>query len=448
MRKSLIAAAASVLCLLGQTEVAAQFGRWQPSEWTTQADEETGVALTILTDTLKNDRFFYQTDPMWTPDCKYLLFRSSSRSESKEEEWTAPDGKKHRFKPSHLYFIEVASGRIIQITDEGFSGSGFLSNVSGKIYVSRRERSSGWSLYVMDLDRLFADAAEGKATKAEDYASLIGSFPDDPEGLGRPGGFCINADDSYAYISTDRKVSKEKLEEAEKKAFKPEENQPKKVGVGFSALARMDLKTGEVSKIAEMDFRVGHIQASRFDPDEIVFCLETGGDADQRMWYCNAASGEYKPLYKETALDWVTHETFGTPDHVYFNVLGWQDRLRKQASGIFRINLRTDDVEVIGQVEMDRDRSSSLTGRGFWHCNSTRDGSLVAGDTFAGSVWIIDAVTGHRYKIASDVKMAPDHAHPFFSPDGRYLCFQSGHYSGGERLNLVMVDLSQMQFYK
>ena len=84
----------------------------------------------------------------------------------------------------------------------------------------------------------------------------------------------------------------------------------------------------------------------------------------------------FKPLYKETPLDWVTHETFATKDFVYFNILGFQPRLRKQASGIVRINLRTDDVELIGQVELEKDRQAidgQLVGRGFWHCNASRD---------------------------------------------------------------------------
>ena len=97
---------------------------------------------------------------------------------------------------------------------------------------------------------------------------------------------------------------------------------------------------------------------------------------------------------------------------------------------------------------MDKDRSSSLTGRGFWHCNSTRDNQWACGDTFAGSVWIINVETGHKYQIASDTKMAPDHAQPFFSPDGTKLCFQSGHYSDGKRLNLVMVDLNKLPFFR
>ncbi|SUV49408.1 Uncharacterised protein [Phocaeicola vulgatus] len=71
----------------------------------------------------------------------------------------------------------------------------------------------------------------------------------------------------------------------------------------------MNLSTGEVTKVIDTEFKTGHIQASRFTPGEIVFCNETGGDAHQRMWFCTADGTVFKPLYKETPLDWVTHET-------------------------------------------------------------------------------------------------------------------------------------------
>ena len=51
--------------------------------------------------------------------------------------------------------------------------------------------------------------------------------------------------------------------------------------------------------------------------------------------FCTADGTVFKPLYKETPLDWVTHETFATKDFVYFNISeGFQPRLQKQASGI------------------------------------------------------------------------------------------------------------------
>ena len=447
MKKTLVAAA---FLLAAMTSAYAQFGVWQASETTKVKDPGTSIELNVLTRTDLNDRYLYQTDPMWTPDCKYLLFRSSSRGEA--EERTMPDGTTRRVSPSGFYMIEVATGKIIQVT-EGNVGSAFLGNTANTLYINTREGNgpdAEWVMNVMDLDKLFSDAKKqpNKARKMSDYIKRIGTFPNSEE-MGRPGGWCINSDDTFAYITVSRNVmpTDEELAIQEKVAQKPREDQPVKVGQGMSGLRKMNLKTGEVSFIRNVPFRVGHIQASRFRPNEILFCCETGGDAGQRMWYCDANTNEYKPLYKETPLDWVTHETFGTEDYVYFNVLGWQDRLRKQASGIFRINLRTDDVEVIGQVEMDQDRTTQLTGRGFWHCNSTRDNKWACGDTFGGSVWIVNVANGLRIQIASDLKMQPDHAQPFFSPDGTKICFQSGHYSDAKRLNLIMVDLTKIPLF-
>ena len=85
-----------------------------------------------------------------------------------------------------------------------------------------------------------------------------------------------------------------------------------------------------------------------------------------------------------------------------------------------------------------------LTGRGFWHCNSSRDNKWAAGDTFAGNVWVINVETGQRHQLVSDTKMKPDHAHPSFSPDGTKVLFQSGHFTNGKRLNLMMVDISAL----
>ena len=89
----------------------AQYGVLGKPEWQTCKDPVTGVTLTMLTDTTKNDRFLYQTDPMWTPDCKYLMFRSSSRSA--EIEYKDKDGNKKKRRPTQLYFIETGERRQI-----------------------------------------------------------------------------------------------------------------------------------------------------------------------------------------------------------------------------------------------------------------------------------------------------------------------------------------------
>lgn len=440
----------AILLLLAMSQTAfAQLGKCTPSEIQTYKDATTGVNITVLTDTTKHDQFLYQTDPMWTSDGKYLLFRSSTRGSDKPIERKQPDGKTRTWTPTQIFFIEMASGKIIQATDGTDLGNVYLANKSNRMFISRKEKEKDkdkdkeqWNMYVMDLDKFFADVERGKLAKRSAYEARIGSFPEE---MGRPGSYAVDCNDDYAYITVEREGTPEEEERMQKSAFLPEGNQPVKIKPTLCGIRKMNLLTGEVSKVIDTEFKTGHIQASRFTPGEIVFCNETGGDAHQRMWFCTADGSVFKPLYKETPLDWVTHETFASKDFVYFNILGFQPRLRKQANGIVRINLRTDDVDLLGQVEMEKDRQgieSQLTGRGFWHCNASNDDRWAAGDTFGGNVWLINVKTGEKHWLASDVKMKPDHAHPSFSPDNTKVLFQSGHFTNGKRLNLMMVDIS------
>ena len=47
----------------------------------------------------------------------------------------------------------------------------------------------------------------------------------------------------------------------------------------------------------------------------------------------------------------------------------------------------------------------------------------------------------------AETRMRPDHSHPAFSPDCKKLIFQSGHFTNGKRLNLMMVDLTKQAFW-
>lgn len=417
--------------LLASLGAAAQVGRVAPSEMRPWTDPVSGVSMTVLTDTAKNDRNLYQTDPMWTIDGQWILFRSSSRVKGKSE------------KPRSQYFVlNVKSGDIVQVTEGDDTSGAMLASTRNSLFVSRSGNGK-WSLFEVDLGALLADAVRGKAGKAARYERFVGTMPAD---MGNAGGFAVDCTDRYVYITVSREGTAEERERMMRNAFNPDPSQPKKVKPALGGVRRMDTRTGEVGKLFDVEFRVGHIQTSRFVSGELLVCCETGGDAHQRMWFYDG--NQIKPLYKETPLDWVTHETFASRDYAYFNILGFQTRLRKQASGIMRINLRTDDVEPLGQVELDADRqgqADQIKGRGFWHCNATRDDKWAAGDTFAGNVYLINTATGERRLVASDCRMKPDHAHPSFSPDGRYMLFQSGRFTDGKRLTLMMVDLDKLK---
>jgi oligogalacturonide lyase len=148
-----------------------------------------------------------------------------------------------------------------------------------------------------------------------------------------------------------------------------------------------------------------------------------------------------RPLYVETPTEWVTHEAFITKDEVVFNILGHQSRLRTKPSGIAVINLRTDQMKIYGQVE-DSPAGGRGTG-GHWHSNGSPDGRWLAGDTFAGNLWLIDRKTGTQTLLTTDHKMQPDHAHPTFSDDSTRILFQSGHLSEGRSLDLMIVRVAR-----
>jgi oligogalacturonide lyase len=441
MKKILLMAAAA----LTVSGLQAQMGKRFPSERSYYVDPETGMNVTVLTSTAHNDRAPYQTDPMWTADNKHIIFRSSSRW-GEPREVTLPDGRKRIVgAPQQIFFIEESTGEIIQATDFDDLGGVYLARNTNKLFYFKTAGEER-TMCVMNLDSLLAHSRTGNIRPRSFYETEIGKFP---ASMGRAGGFCIDPTDEWAYISVGRDETAADRRKAAQNAaanWVPRADQPVQVAHAYGGIRKMNLKTGEVSVVVDTDFRVGHIQCSLFTPGEIVYCHETGCDAPQRMWFCTADGTVNKPLYAETALDWVTHETFASKDYVYFNVLGWQDRLRKQANGVFRINLRTDDVEDLGNVELDADRSGNgqgqpLTGRGFWHCNGSQDDRWAVGDTFAGSIWLIETATGKRTQLVSNTRMRPDHAHPKFSPDSRRVLFQSGYLTNGERLQLMMVNI-------
>ena len=195
---------ASLSLCLGQSTLA-QFGHCTPAERFTYVDKQTGNTITVLTDTTKNDHYLYQTDPMWTADGKYLIFRSSSRAGDKEMETTTPDGKKRRWTPTQMFFIEMESGKIIQATEGTDLAGTYLANKSNRMFISRKQEGK-WNMYVMDLDKFFTDVKKEKVGRPADYENFIGTFPEE---MGRPGGFAVDCNDDYAYITVEREGTDE-----------------------------------------------------------------------------------------------------------------------------------------------------------------------------------------------------------------------------------------------
>ena len=418
-------------------------------------DKVTGFPIRVLTTDPANDAKPYQTHTTWTADGRWIVFRSD------------------RGGGSQAYLVNEQSGDIVQLTDGPATGSGSLnlSRKVNKLYYMRGglyynpataemvDSSTPRQLVELNLDPLIADSLAGKPKDAAAYERVICTLPAD---LRDAGGFALDADESKAYwgvawgpqpprpprekakvaVATDQ-VGRRQIDQDNTNPNQSKEASRKRfaeMGKGPGGIRSIDLKTGEIKTVVDVEFRMGHVQTNPWVPGEIIYCHETTGDGPQRMWTVHSDGTGNRPLYVETPDEWITHETVATKDEVMFNIMGHLPYLREHPTGIAVINLRTNQMKILGQIEED------MGGRGaggFWHCNGSPDGNWAVGDSFLGNVYLVDRHNGERILLTTDHKMKPDHAHPIFSPDGRRIAIQSGQLTDGKSLDLMVIDIPE-----
>lgn len=425
-------------------------------------DAKTGVPMTVLTGGASSDAKIYPTHPQWTADGKYIIFRSSGR---------APG--------SQAYAVHEERGDIIQLTEGPGNNTGSLNiaRKSMKLYFLRNATAAAaganapapeappataapatqhagattrparddavHQVIELDLARLFADSEAGAVKPAASYERVCATLP---RGMRDAGGFALDADEKVAYLGVRGGDVGKHLPPGVKVLERPE---GARQGAGPAGLRSFDLETGEMKVVIDTPFQIGHVQANPWVPGEIVYCWETGGDAPQRMWTVRADGSGNRPLFEEDERDWVTHEVVVTKDEVMFNLIGHQKRLRVRPTGIAVVNLRTNVVQLLGQIEERGEDRNELGANaagpdpygGFWHCNGSPDGRWAVGDTFGGDLWLIDRRDGCRSLLSTDHKMKPDHAHPTFDATGTKILIQSGHFTDGKRLSLIVLPV-------
>lgn len=411
---------------------ASSLGRRLPSEKRTVVDEATGARIEFLTTDPANDSKPYQTHTTWTADGKWILMRSDRGG--------GPQG----------FLVNEASGDIVQVTG-GLTDTGSLnlSRQENALYYVRREAGpqSPRQLVHVRLDPLLADALGGTMRDASHYERIVAVLPDARDA----GGFALDADESQLYWGVNleqapaapppsgrRDVDDRNLDPSQDRA--ESKRRFEQAGKGRGGIRSIDLKTGVIRSVVDVPFRLGHLQANPFAASELVYCHETTGDAPQRMWTVRSDGSGNRPLYVETEDEWVTHETFATADEVMFNLMGHLPYLRARPTGLAVVNLRTNAMTLLGQV--DEDMGGGRTG-GLWHGNGTADGHWAVADSFRGDVYLIDRRTGARRVLTSGHVMRPDHAHPIFSADGRRVLIQSGRLTNGASLDLAIVAVPE-----
>lgn len=352
------------------TSTSSTAGSRFPAELKHWTDAVTGVRLTALTTSTARDDKIYQTHRSWTADAGHVIFFSD------------------RTGRNEIFARSERTGEIIQLTD-----------AEDCHYIDMHHRRNvllllkGRRIVSLDVD----GAIEKRGANAE---HAIARLPDEYEGLL---GGSVDADDRRLYLGAARRGDKR------------------------TALLRLDLETGRLSPILTVDFRIGHVQANPLLPGIILYCKETGGDADQRTWIVNADGTGNRPFYRETYDEWVTHELWWGPDRVLFTIWPRNEAMRRKPHGAVSISRKDGAVVIHNQHP-------------YWHVAGSPDGKYAVADTFAGELWLINIQKGKRKLLTQGHRPAESkpHPHPSFSPDGKRILFCSGRWGNPD---LVTVEV-------
>lgn len=426
----------------------AQMGKRFPSERKVIKDPVTGTALTFLTSTPPGDSKIYPTHTQWTADGEWLIFRSGrARNEA--------------------LAVNEKTGDIVQVTEGGYTGMLCIARRSMKLYymqqafVDTSQRRRGGPLQVMevDLQKVFADSKGGKMQGASFYQRVCGTIPEEMEA---GGDMALDAEEDVVYFRVGKREAAKHLPANAKieGSFGP-----RNMGAGPAGLMSMNLANGALNYIVSVPFQIGHVQSNPWVKGEIIFCWETGGKSPQRTWYVRADGTGLRPLYPESAYEWVTHEAVITPDEVAFAIMGHRtipgadtsgrergtavgganpgqeaawgpSGTREKPTGLGIVNLRTREMTIAGQTP---------SGSGLWHVHGSPDGRFAVGDDFSRSLYLIDRRTREMKLLTTGHKTtAADHPHPTFNADGTKIQIQSAMLSAdGRAMNICIVPVPE-----
>ena len=325
-------------------------------------DPVTGVRVTELATVGASDNLYFHVSN-FTADNRYVLFSSN------------------RTGATQFYRAEVATGRIVQLTDDRANAlRGLLPDHTNarRAYLQR-----GPDVVALDI----IDFTETK----------VGTIsPPHIGGFQQPS---LSADGTWLALTTQRDARTWEI-------------------------GRMDVKTGEYRTVITQGFRIGHVQVS--PADEVIFYVwETGGYAPQRTWLVDADGTGNRPFYARTDAkawftplkEWITHEAWiaGTGEMTMIN--------DKQ-----------------GVMIVDKDGRARMVKEGdYWHAAARHDGTFLVVDDHRGRLWLMETATGDTRLLATGLRdtVRTVHQHASFDRRGHYVQF----HTGRTRETVALIDL-------
>ncbi|MBF4471416.1 hypothetical protein [Flavobacterium sp. HJJ] len=420
-----------------------QIGKRFPSEKKIVKDPVTGYEIIFLTSKPNGDSKIYPTHPQWTSDGNWVLFRS------------------HRVE-GEIMAVNEKSGDIVQVTEGGYSGTFCIAQKSMKVYFMRDAGEKAMQIMEVDLDKVFKDSKSGTMQAVSAYERICGKAPSEMEASGD---MALDANEDKVYF---RVGKNEALKYLDKNTALEKNFGPRNMGAGPGGISSMNLKTGEFRHVISVGFQIGHIQSNTWNPNEIIFCWETGGKSPQRTWTVMGDGSGLRPLYPEAPYEWVTHEAVIGKDEVAMAIMGHRKidiqketpaevtdskevknpenpgqesnwgatGTREKPTGLAIVNLRTREMIIAGQTK---------SGSGFWHVHGSSDGRWAAGDDFSRSLYLIDRKTSEVVMLTTGHKeTAKDHIHPTFNREGTKIQFESAMLSEDNKtMNICIINVPE-----
>jgi len=330
------------------------------SEKNSYKDSITGLEITMLTTSAAKDNKIYQTHPNWTADGRHIVFISD------------------RSGTNQYYAVSVMTGTIVQLTDDEQANNACLSRTRNRMYYISDNK-----IWDVDIDSILHSNEQKRKNK---FRHKVAELPDN---IRLSGSVSVDSNGKDIYL-----------------------------GVQYDedswGLLTLNTHTGKFAKITDTDFRVGHCQAHPSISGLLMYCWETGGDSEQRMWIVNADGRGNGPFYKETYDEWVTHEVWWGPKKALFTIWPKNKEMLKKPYGIACVTLQDRTLHILNQ-------------RKYWHVGGSPDGKWAVGDTFNGEIYLINGDTGEAKLVTQGHRPrgATVHPHPSFSPDGSSVLFCS-----------------------
>lgn len=315
-------------------------------------DPVTGVRVWEMTATGSvSDNLYYHLSN-FTADSRFLIIISN------------------RTGSEQLFRVEVASGRLVQLTDD--------SAISAR--TASPDHTNPRRLYYLRGPEVFSLDIIDFATRK------VGAIP--PPYLGGFQQPTLSGDGKWLTLTKQR------------------DERNWEIGL-------MNTETGAYRALITQGFRIGHVQHSPTDP-LIFYVWETGGYAPQRTWVVNADGNGNRPFYARTdpktwftpLKEWITHEAW--------------------VSGTGEMTMINDNQ---GVMLIGKDGSARMVREGhYWHAAARPDGKFLVLDDAQGRLWLMETATGNTRLLATGLRdrVRSVHGHPSFDQLGHYVQFHTG----------------------